>query len=261
MNITYFLILIMFGFVLQIPCFLSLIVTYPLSRLTRNRKWLKISHLLQRRIFDWIDSLWFQTTYFVSPNIQKNTRYIFLPNHQAFMDPVIARIATTGPEQFLVTVAIGYVKYIPLIGLNLVMLGIPFIGDKTNKTTGRSMNKGLVQMYTEYLQQYQNAVLVLFPEGQRNFIDQFKLEDLRSGGFVIAKNLNQQIVPVFHNIKDRFDDVKQEYNDKLAVYCVYGDPIDVQGKELDDIKLEYHQEMLKLKARVDNLRCGSLPNN
>lgn len=255
MNIGYYFILIMFGFILQIPCFLSLMIAYPLFLLTKSRKVMKIPSFLQKRVFDWTDRLFFQTTYFKSQRIKENVRYVYLPNHQAFMDPVIARNVLTNPSQYMVTIAIAYAKYIPLMGPNLAMMGIPFIGDKA---TGQLVNKGLVQMYTEYLQENKDAVLALFPEGKRTFNDQFLLEDLRTGGFVIAKNLGQQIVPVYHNIRDRFDDVNQHYDKKPKVYCIYGDPIDVEGKEIQDIRLEYFNEMIKLKSQIDKLRGNEL---
>lgn len=212
---------------------------------------MKFPSFLQKRVFEWTDKLFFQTAYFKSKHIKKNVRYVYLPNHQAFMDPVIARNILTDPNQYMVTIAIAYAKYIPLMGPNLAMLGIPFIGDKDR---GQLVNKGIVQMYTEYLQKNKNAVLAIFPEGKRIFTDEFKLENLRTGGFVIAKNLNQQIVPIYHNIRDRFDDIKKQYISQPKVYCIYGDPIDVNEKTIDAIKLDYFNAMIGLKQKIDALR-------
>ena len=252
MNLKYFLVLFIFIFVSQIPCFLILSILYPLIFFLKLKFLLKFPRTLIFSTFDLLDKLFFNVKFINDGLIDtKNKRYIYLANHQAYLDPIIARKAMISSDQYLVTIVISYAKYVPLLGMNLYMLGIPFYHyDKS----GKSINKGLVQMYTEYLKENSSAVLTMFPEGKRVFSNEFKLENIRSGGFIIAKNTNSDIVPVYHNIKDRFDDVKREYNSVAKIYCIYGTTISTENKDIDDIKKEYYESMLKLKERIEKLK-------
>jgi len=260
MNFGYWFVLVIFVIILQLPCFMSLLLFYPLYLIFRSRVLLMIPNMLEMYSLEWADKLFFNVT-FIKDHIDSASvkvvtpvgkRYVYLANHQAYMDPLIARKALVSLlTQTLVTVTISYVKYVPLVGMNLLMLGIPFLH---YDSSGKRISKGLVEMYTEYLKKNENTTLAMFPEGKRVFDGEFKLENIKTGGFVIAKNIGADIVPVYHNIRDRFDDVKKEYNTATKVYCIYGAPIEVNDRDINDVKKEYYNSMLTLRERIEVMK-------
>ncbi len=310
MNLSYFLILVLYAFVFQIPCFISLLFCFPMHLITGHRRFLDVSHKLMMCALKWIDHIFFKINHIGYDSVclskQENTkkRYIYLANHQSFMDAIIARKITMS-WQYLVTIVISYTKFIPFVGPNLWMLRIPFydyhaginrkaqlkaLEIKTNMCTNtdsesqdstnsiKSINStdsqplneseeekekriakingkraGLVKMYTDYLMKNPSAVLAMFPEGKRVFTRKFKLEDIRKGGFVIAKKTGMYIVPMYHNLIDRFDDVNQEYDSSKKIYCLYGTPIDTLDRSIDDVKKEYYDAMVVLESKLNSL--------
>lgn len=295
--------------------------------ITGNRAALNVSSKLMMCGPKWIDQIFFKVNHidFDLLRQQQNSkkRYIYLANHQSYMDAIIARNLAMS-WQYLVTIVISYTKHIPFVGPNLWMLRIPFydydagvrrkaemktkylknettdslshdtlsqdtlsqdtlsqdtqdtLSQDTQDTLSQysvshdsmssdfsrkeeeeeNLNKinenrtGLVKMYIEYLEKNVDAVLAMFPEGKRIFTRSFKREDMRNGGFVIAKKTGMCIVPMYHNLIDRFDDVKREYNSQKKVYCLYGSPIDTVDKTIDMIKKEYYDAMIDLESKL-----------
>ncbi len=235
----------MFGFILQIPCTISLFVSYILCFFFRSKK-MRIPYYLITCVLHWMDRIFFKITFIKNKMIDERKRYVYLANHQTFIDPIIAK-KSLSENQFLVSVVISYAKYIPLIGYNLYLLGIPFY---KYSSTGKGEHKGLVQMYSEYLINNKLAILAIFPEGKRVFDGQFNKENIRTGAFVIAKNTGMDIVPVYHNLRDSIDDVKKEYRAN-NIYCIYGAPIKVKDREMNEIIEEYYNSMINLKNQID----------
>jgi 1-acyl-sn-glycerol-3-phosphate acyltransferase len=212
---------------------------------------ISIPYFLLNCVLLWTDKIFFKIRYIKSHAIDPKQRYVYLSNHQTLLDAVIGSVALDSMiEQYLVSVVISYVRSIPLIGINLRLLGIPFLHYDAK---GRRVSKGLVQMYSEFLQQNKSAVLAIFPEGKRVFNGEFKRDDLKSGGFVIAKNTGMDIVPVYHNLMDSVDDVKKEYK-RANIFCLYGDPINVGDREIKEVMDEYHQQMIKLQNTIKEMK-------
>lgn len=241
MNISYVVVMLMFIIVTQIPCFLALMIFYPFYKIFKHNVFLSIPYYLCKKAFTWTNNLFFDVQHIKTVDFDTTKRYVYLPNHQSYADPVIG--SNLNPF-FVITIANGYVKYVPIFGQNAYLLDVPFVGK----------DKGITQFYTSYLIKHPERVLALFPEGHRNFAHDFKYEDIKTGGFVIAKNTGQQIVPMYHNMMDRMDDVKKEYHGTAQIYCLYGKPIDVEGKEIDVIKKEYYDAMTVLKNKVNEMR-------
>ncbi|VBB18952.1 hypothetical protein YASMINEVIRUS_1484 [Yasminevirus sp. GU-2018] len=249
MNIGYFIVLFAFVVIFQIPCFILSLIAYPTRTLFKNRYFTHIAvHYLMRGAY-WANKVFFRMKIINDRTIDQNKKYVRMGNHSSFVDAIIIS-EINHPSM---TIAINYSKYFQLLGWNLALIGIPFVGDKGGK--------GITQMYTDFLNDDDNKELVLslFPTGSRIFIeDDLKLEELKSGGFVIAKNLGLEIVPMYHNIIDSFHDVKKEYNPTAELFCVHGAPIKTEGREIDQIKQEYHESMLKLREQVRSLKNRSI---
>lgn len=242
MNIGYFIVLWMFLIVTQLPCFISLMIFYPLYKLFFKRKiFLAIPRYLFNCAFQWTDDIFFKVQHVKTVDYDTTKRYVYLPNHQAYVDPVIRNDTKSF---FVVTIATGYVKIIPVFGQNAYLMDTPFVGK----------DKGITQMYTDYLNKHSDRTLALFPEGHRNFDNDFKFKDIKTGGFVIAKNTGHKIIPLFHNMMDRINDKNKEYHALSKIYCLYGKPIEVEGREIEDIKKEYYDQMIILKNMIDELR-------
>src|SRR5436853_611664 len=101
--------------------------------------------------------------------------------------------------------------------------------------------------YVQYLKRDSNSALAIFPEGQRQFDGRFKAHMVRTGGFVIAKNTDSDIIPVYHNMTDRINDQKREYNCTGKVYCIFGAPIKTRGREIEEVKREYLESIFRLE--------------
>lgn len=251
MNLKYYFLLLIFAFFLHIPCFLSLMVFYPIYRITGRRELIAIPYFFLNRVLLWTDKIFFKIKFIKSHAINPEHRYVYLANHLTLLDAVIGRMAIDSMfDQYLVSVVISYTRYIPLIGINLRLLGIPFLHYDTK---GNRVSKGLVSMYSEFLQENKSAILAIFPEGKRIFDGEFKRDALKSGGFVIAKNTGMDIVPVYHNLIDSVDDVKKEYR-RANIFCLYGDPIKVGDREIKEVIDEYYQEMIKLQNTIKELK-------
>lgn len=250
MNISYFVVLFFFLFVFQIPAFLTILIAYPIKIICDIFK-LKIDHTIATNYLVRVglcmtNKAFFGIEHHNKSNVDTSKRYIYMANHQSYIDPIIGGIIKI---KSVIPVA-GYLKYIPLMGYNAIFSGAPFV-KYTPKTKTRPR---ITDIMISILKSDTRMAMTLFPEGQRNFEDNFKLEDIKTGGFVTAIDVGIDIVPVYHNMMDRYDDVKMEYHTDKKIYCVWGEPIKVEGKTIDQLKNEYYERMKELQKECNFLR-------
>ncbi|VBB18951.1 hypothetical protein YASMINEVIRUS_1483 [Yasminevirus sp. GU-2018] len=246
MNIGYFFLLFCMLFLFQLPTTLVLIAIYPLKFLTKSRYPVDFAHYVFKTCVGAINSIFFKVDYEYTAQINPEERYVYMPNHQSWVDGVLVKGLTCNRVLVVVT---KYAKYIGVFGFNLIMLGFPFVDKNKTKQKGET---GLTGTYTDYLKEHTDTTLIIFPEGHRHFTRDFKIEDIKSGGFVIAKNTGQKIIPAYHNLIDGFNDKKMEYDPTKKIFCIVGTPIDTTDKSIEDIKLDYYNEMIKLKQILDS---------
>lgn len=251
MNISYPFVLLCFVFFYQIPAFLTILIAYPFGVLARyfNKQidHTKFTNYLVRIGLYLTDKSFFRIEHVIDPSVTDlSKRQIYLMNHQSYIDPILGGVFK---NKIIIPVA-GYLKYVPVIGYNAIFTGAPLV----TFIKGGDRSKGTTQKLINILSQDTEASLSLFPEGQRNFHDDIKFDELKTGGFVVAKETGMNIVPVYHNIMDRFDDDKYEYHNDKKIFCIWGKPIEVQGKDIAQLHLEYFESMRKLRSECFRLR-------
>jgi len=249
MNFGYFIVLIAFLLVYQVPAFLSILLGL-LAKLLFGQC-IKFDHTrftnyLIRCGLYLTDITFFGTKHIIDPSIDLSKRYVCMMNHQSYVDPVVGGII----KNKSVIPVVGYLRYVPFIGYNAVFAGSPFVTYESKKEN----SKGITQIMIDMFKKDTKATLTMFPEGKRTFSDNILLEDIRTGGFVVAREISADIVPVYHNILDRFNDEKMEYVCGDKIYCVWGAPINVQGKDINQLKNEYYESMLKLRDKCLSLK-------
>jgi 1-acyl-sn-glycerol-3-phosphate acyltransferase len=290
MNLGYFVVLFFYIFVTQIPCFMTLLTLYPIFLLTKVNGILMLPLFLIKEGMKWVDYMFFKTIYIWTEPVDKSKRYVYIGNHTSYVDPAVM----SGIPHSIASILTSYAKYIPLIGPNAYMLGMPFVEDKpVNKihlklaTVGAGGNgnsddrddsrsdsdndsrlidsitkrsttqtKGNVtQLYIDYLKddKNNNIVLAMFPTGKRVFDDENLITDIKTGAFVIAKEVGMDIIPVYQNVLTCFNDVTMEYHPYKKVYCLYGSPIRIEGKEIEHLKKEYHARLIELRDKCKSL--------
>jgi len=159
--------------------------------------------------------------------------YIFMPNHQSFLDGILTFLI---PNK-IVGIVIGYVAKIPIIGQVAKMLGFIFV-----YKTG-----GVVNMAVQKLKNNVDTSLIIFPEGARFFDGVFHPEKLRTGGFHIASQLKYKIVPIYLTFGNVLDDVNKKYNYDANSIIIVGKIIDTRNKDIATIMSEYCEEMTRLE--------------
>jgi len=169
-----------------------------------------------------------------------NQNYIFVPNHQCFIDAWTLRILPHFP---VLIVAIDFARKVPIIG------GILVFCDTTFKTLKKEFEpEGLTENVIGKLKKDNSLSLFIFAEGGRQFDNKFN-SNLRTGAFHIAKALNYDIVPIYENYGSILSD--KEYSYYPASYgkikVVTGFPISPQGKTVDQLKEEYISQMNTLQ--------------
>ena len=118
-------------------------------------------------------------------NISSNETYIFLSNHQSFMDiPILFR----GIPNRLHFVAKKGIKYVPFIGWYMLAMGMIFIDRrlkgnqsmKSLKKAGALIRRG--------------RSVILFPEGTRSA--EGEITPFKKGAFILALEAMVKVVPV-----------------------------------------------------------------
>jgi 1-acyl-sn-glycerol-3-phosphate acyltransferase len=246
-----------FLFVFQLPAFLTIFIAYPIKIIFEIFE-LKIDHTivtnyLIRLGLSMTDKVFFQIEHQKNPNIDSSKRYIYMPNHQSYVDPVIGGIIK---NKSVIPVA-GYLKYIPLMGYNAIFSGAPFVkyGPKTAPTESYLRSRpSITEAMISTLKNDTNIAMTIFPEGQRNFHDDIKSGDIKTGGFVTATKVGIDIVPIYHNMMDRYNDEKMEYHTNKKIYCFWGEPIKVEGKTIEQLTQEYYERMKELQKACNSSR-------
>lgn len=251
----YYFTLVTFATILQIPCFMSLLVSYPLKKIFGMSFPMNISRKLLHYGFKWTNSIFFNTTFVQHPLIEKDKQYVYMANHSSFLDPVI----TSSMNHTPVSVAIDYSKYVPFLGWNMILMNMPFV-----KSPPEYVPTGITHKYSNLLNDPDNSDLALsiFPTGKRIFVkDDIHLSDLKSGGFVIAKHTGADIIPVYHNLIDAFNDVTKTYDSDKKVYCLMGQPIKTDGMTIKDLQTSYHNSLIELRDSVEKLKINETDRN
>jgi len=250
MNIGYFVVLLFFAIIYQLPAFLAGIISYLVKIIFASfiqADYTIVTNYLVRFGLYLTDKTFFRIKYIIDPSFDQSKRYVIMLNHQTYIDSIIGGVIR---NKVFVPV-VGYVKYIPLIGINTIFSGSPFVTDKS-----KNKSLSITQIMTDLLKNSNDASLTIFPEGKRTFSDDIMLEDIKTGGFVVAKNTGVDIIPVYHNLLDNFNDVKMEYTYNNDVYCLFGEPIKVENKDLEQLKTEYYVNMKKLRNTCNSLKLN-----
>lgn len=253
-KLNYGTVLLFFLTIFQFPCFISLLITCPLKKLFGYKTPMKFSRELFHLGLKLTNKYFFKITFLKKPSIKKRERYVYMANHSSYADPII----TATLSQMPVSISIQYAKYVPFLGFNMWLMNIPFV--KNVKPHEKSIPKGITTMYSNFLNHPDNIdmVFTVFPTGKRIFVkDDIHLTDLKSGGFVIAKNINCDIVPVYHNIIDVFNDTTKSFNLNKRVYCLMGKPIKTKDKSIDELKQLYYDALIKLRDQMEQLQHNS----
>jgi 1-acyl-sn-glycerol-3-phosphate acyltransferase len=176
----------------------------------------------------------------LAPLTKKN--YIFIPNHQCYIDAWTLRILLQFP---VLLVAINYAKKIPMIG------GILMFCDTTFKSTNKEFkSEGITETVINKLKKDDTLSLFIFAEGGRQLDHKFN-SNLRTGAFHIAKTLNYDIVPIYENYGNILYDKAFAYYPAYfgKIHVVTGFPISPEGKTIDQLKEEYISQMNTLQAQ------------
>ena len=168
--------------------------------------------------------------------IKKNTNYVFMPNHQSYLDCLIAYLVPGNIQG----IAAGIVEKMPVIGRILKVMGVLFVNIDGKKNS-------IVDRTVEKLKADHSRSLMIFPEGGRFFDGIFHTEKVRSGGFHIAKQTGYPIIPIYLTFGNVVNDPKKEYNFWGKTCILVGETITTENKEVDIIIEEYVREMKRLE--------------
>ncbi len=149
--------------------------------------------------------------------------YIFMMNHQSWFD--IFTVYGWLPF-FFKWVMKSDLRKIPLVGAACESAGHIFINRESPKAAQKSLEKAKAAL--------QNGVsVVIFPEGTRTWDG--KMGSFKRGGFKIATDLGLPIVPV--TLKGCFERMPRNTMNISPgpIEMIVHDPIEVQGKSLQDI--------------------------
>ena len=168
--------------------------------------------------------------------------YIFVPNHQCYIDAWILRIL---PQFPVLIVAIDFARKVPIIG------GILVFCDTTFKTLKKEFEpEGITENVIGKLKKDNSLSLFIFAEGGRQMDNKFN-SNLRTGAFHIAKALNYDIVPIYESYGSILSDKTLAYYPAWygKVKVVTGFPISPQGKTVERLKEEYISQMNTLQIQ------------
>jgi 1-acyl-sn-glycerol-3-phosphate acyltransferase len=117
--------------------------------------------------------------------LDRGTPYVFMCNHQSFLDAPLLVIVLDRPVRVIVK---RFVFRIPILGLGMRFSGyVPL--DKERAGSGRRSIARAAQSIKE-----KGFSFLIYPEGQRSWDG--RLQPLRRGGFFLALECGTPIVPV-----------------------------------------------------------------
>jgi len=150
--------------------------------------------------------------------LDRGTPYIFMANHQSFLDAPLLMTVLDRPARVIVK---RFVFRIPVLGLGMRFAGyVPL--DKEGAGAGRRSIARAARLIRE-----KGYSFLVFPEGTRSWDG--KALPLRRGGFFLALETGAPIVPVSirgtHDLMPRGKRLIR----KGTVRIVFGEPIGVDG--------------------------------
>ena len=201
----------------------------------------KTCHRVAKRCLTVLDWLFVRSKHIELAPLPKQN-YIFVPNHQCYIDSWTLRILPHFP---VLLVAIDFARKVPIIG------GILVFCDTTFKTLKKEFEpEGITENIIGKLKKDNSLSLFIFAEGGRQ-LDMTFNNKVRTGAFHISKALNYDIVPIYESYGSILSDKAQAYYPSYygKVHVVTGFPISPHGKTVDQLKEEYITQMNALQAQ------------
>lgn len=168
--------------------------------------------------------------------IDPNRTYVFVSNHRAQIDIISNAAAVPVPIRFL---AKSEVKYIPLFGFMVKMLGI-MVDRKSKESRERSF-----QYMAEAIGKRES--LFIYPEGTRNRTDE-PIKEFKDGAFRVAI-LAQAPIAVQTLVNTReLNDPRKFHLLPGTVELYWSKPIETTGltiEDIPDLKEKVKSEMLR----------------
>jgi 1-acyl-sn-glycerol-3-phosphate acyltransferase len=231
--------------VLNFPVLIFILIMYPFKNNVFFRNLFFEMHKCVYKILDKIfigsKSVDLDKKKVTFPNSGK---YMYMVNHQTSMDQLFCKYGN-GP--FLSPVKKD-ILYIPIFGYVLYLLGFFFID--------RSKKNGFTEKILDHSKNNRDIDLCFFPEGHRFLDGKMTEERLHNGGFIIAKELGLDIVPVYHNMMECVDDNNMEINENNDIYFIVSsidNPIRTKDREIQEIKKEFIERMIILKENIKEI--------
>lgn len=175
-----------------------------------------------------------------------NTPFLLTSNHRSFFDIFLL---ITALDKAIPFVAAKKLYSYPI--LNKFIMSIGCIKVNTSITNTLELKQQLKQM-TEHLKE--NS-MILFPEGECNYLDK-EIKKFKKGGFIAIENTETCIIPTYINIEE-FAYIKRWCVPKGNVTVIFGEPFN--PKLINDDKMnsaylaEYAREKInKLKNNFVN---------
>lgn len=120
-------------------------------------------------------------------NIDKNTSYVIVPNHQSYYD-ILLMYGWLGID--FKWVMKKELRKVPALGIACEKIGHIFLDRSNNKASVEALNEAKTKLIN-------GASIVIFPEGTRSKTG--KVGSLKKGAFKIAFDLQLPILPVTIN--------------------------------------------------------------
>jgi len=162
-------------------------------------------------------------------------RYLYVMNHQTY-DAYLVTLSTQKVSCCIRSWSI----YIPVIGQLWYLLDFVFI--KNGKDTVRSI--------IHKLSSANSLSLAIFPEGTRNSDCIFRPDKVKSGAFIIAKELNLPLMPFYHTLGECINDTTKTIHFGKKIKIMVGKPIYPANKTIEEIKHEFCSQIIELEKLV-----------
>lgn len=181
---------------------------------------------------------------YYNTEIIKHKQLILGFNHQTLYD--ITLFAKFSKNFDLITIMKNSLLFVPFLGVQLFLSGYFFIN--------RKKSHNLVVNVSNYLLKH-NYSLVIAPEGTRYYDGEFHHDKLKSGMFAISMKADIPIVPIYHNLGEKYIDKTFTVNENKNSYIIYGNILYPKDyKTLDEYKQKYINEMLRIKEQFNTIQ-------
>lgn len=176
--------------------------------------------------------------------LKTESSYVFVSNHQSFLDIPILFYAVPVNLYF---VAKKELKFIPFLGWYMMATGMIFI-DRSNRARSiESLNRaaGLI---------HDGKSVLMFPEGTRNAGND--LHSFKKGPFLLARSAEVQVVPV--GIGAGQINTGKGWSSQVAVH--FGTPQNSTDMALTDLILFAQREVGKLSGKGSDRQSPRIAN-